>query len=491
MLKIFSSKITIGILVALVVIIGGYFIFFHHSTKYQFVTVTSGPITETVSLTGNTTPGQSVSLAFGTSGNVSNIYSALGEKVSVGQVLAEQDTNNLNAGLHQAQAQLDTQKANLASLLQGTRPEQIAIDQSTVESAQTTLLDAIQNGYVGVQDGINNKIVPFFGTQSTIQEPLILDSKYYNLLSPMTSALSSWNTELTTTTDPQKLATDTDGYLNTLIASVDSVSSDVNLQANQTVIPLSTIQTLLAQITAVRSTLSSTKTAIDTAMSSLVSASGTLTLAQAGPTADNIAGAQAQVEQATASVQSAQAELDNAEIIAPINGTITQFDAKIGQLASPNIPLISIMSDSGYEVDAGVSEIDIGKVAINDTVSMTLDAFPNETFTGTVFYIAPAETNTGGVISYLTKISFSKPDARLKSGLTANIDIETKHKDNVLILPQYAILQNDQGTFVETVANNKVVQNPVVLGIEDDKGNVEVVSGVTEGEQVLNIGLKS
>jgi multidrug efflux pump subunit AcrA (membrane-fusion protein) len=149
------------------------------------------------------------------------------------------------------------------------------------------------------------------------------------------------------------------------------------------------------------------------------------------------------------------------------------------------------MSDSGYEVDAGVSEIDIGKVAINDAVSMTLDAFPGETFTGTVFYIAPAETNTGGVISYLTKISFSKPDPRLKSGLTANIDIETKHKDNILILPQYAILQNDQGTFVETVVNNKTAQNPVVLGIEDDKGNVEVVSGVTAGEQVLNIGLKS
>ena len=43
-------------------------------------------------------------------------------------------------------------------------------------------------------------------------------------------------------------------------------------------------------------------------------------------------------------------------------------------------------------------------------------------------------------------------DARLKSGLTANIDIQTKQKDNVLILPQYAILQNDQGTFVETVS---------------------------------------
>ena len=149
------------------------------------------------------------------------------------------------------------------------------------------------------------------------------------------------------------------------------------------------------------------------------------------------------------------------------------------------------MSSGGYEVDAGVSEIDIGKISVGDKVAMTLDAFAGETFSGSVFYIAPAETNTAGVISYQTKISFDKADPRLKSGLTANINIQTKQDDNVLILPQYAILQNDQGTFVETLQNNKIIQNPVTLGIGDQEGNVEVLSGVIEGESVLNIGLKA
>jgi HlyD family secretion protein len=149
------------------------------------------------------------------------------------------------------------------------------------------------------------------------------------------------------------------------------------------------------------------------------------------------------------------------------------------------------MSDAGYEIDAGVSETDIGKILVGNKVTMKLDAFPGEIFDGSVFYIAPAETNNAGVISYQIKISFDKPDQRLKSGLTANVDIQTKNKDNVLILPQYAILQNDQGMFVETLVNNKINQNPVTLGISDQKGNAEVVSGVTEGEQVLNIGLKT
>ncbi|MCX6751720.1 MAG: efflux RND transporter periplasmic adaptor subunit, partial [Candidatus Nomurabacteria bacterium] len=197
------------------------------------------------------------------------------------------------------------------------------------------------------------------------------------------------------------------------------------------------------------------------------------------------------IAQAQANVDSIIAKIQNAKIIAPISGVITQFDAKVGQFASSSVPLVSIISSGGYEIDSGVSETDIGKILIGNKVTMTLDAFPNETFTGTVFYIAPSETNVQGVVDYQVKISFDKSDPRLKSGLTTNIDIQTKHKDNILVLPQYAILQNDQGTFVETLENNVIKQNPVTLGIADQKGNVEIISGVTLGEQVLNIGLKA
>jgi HlyD family secretion protein len=196
------------------------------------------------------------------------------------------------------------------------------------------------------------------------------------------------------------------------------------------------------------------------------------------------------VKQAQASVESALAKLENAQILAPLSGTIIQFDAKIGQLASPGTPLVSIMSGGGYEVDSGVSETDVGKLAVGNRVTMTLDAFPGELFSGSVFFIAPSETNVQGVVSYQVKIAFDTLDPRFKSGLTANISIQTKRKENALILPQYAILQNDEGTFVEIVENNKVTRHPVTLGIQDQKGDVEVVSGVTLGEQVLNIGLK-
>jgi RND family efflux transporter MFP subunit len=252
-----------------------------------------------------------------------------------------------------------------------------------------------------------------------------------------------------------------------------------------------TIQTLQSQITSARLTITDGKTSIDAAEAALATAQGTLSLAQAGATPDAIAAQQAQVEQAQASLANAEATLQNSEIVAPITGVLTQQDAKIGQLAAVGTPLVSVLGANGFEVDAGVSETDVGKLTVGDPVTMTLDAFPNETFTGSVFYIAPAETNTQGVITYLTKISFDKPDPRIKSGLTANLEIQTSSKPSVLILPEYAILQNDNGTFVEVLQGKTVKDVPVTLGIQDQNGNVEVTSGVTAGEQVLNVGLKT
>jgi RND family efflux transporter MFP subunit len=511
-LNLIRSKIVISIVILVVLILGAYFLFFHHSTKYQFVAVMSGPITESVSLTGNTTPSQSVSLSFGSSGKISSISSALGKKVSTGQILAELDMSDLVAQLHQAQADVDTEQAKLQGLQAGATPQGIAVSQAAVDQANQGLAnmygsisDTSTDAFAKAKDAVNTQLSQLFINNGTTPSLAYITSDSQSQtdaqlqLSYSNTDLTKWSLELASDDQSnsglENLLTDEISYLATIRQLLNSVSATLESSPNLSVTTLATykmnVSTALGEINLATTNLNTLSQNILAQKLTVSQAQASLALTKAGSTASDIAAQQAQVEQATASVQSAEAKLQNAEIVAPISGTVTQFDAKVGEFASPTVSLISIMSDSGYEVDGGVSEIDIGKVAVGNTVSMTLDAFPGETFAGSVFYIAPAETNTGGVISYLIKVSFSTPDSRLKSGLTANIDIQTKHKDAVLILPQYAILQNDQGTFVETVVNNKIVQNPVTLGIEDEKGNVEIVSGVTEGEQVLNIGLKS
>ena len=109
-----KSKWTLGAIALIILIVAGYFVF-HKKPAYQFVTVQNGSITESVSLTGNTIPNQSVSLTFGSSGNISRIYSALGKEVWAGQLLAELNTKDLLAQLRDAQAGLVIAEQNASS----------------------------------------------------------------------------------------------------------------------------------------------------------------------------------------------------------------------------------------------------------------------------------------------------------------------------------------------------------------------------------------
>ena len=510
--NVIQSKIAQGIAAVLVIGVGGYFLFFHHTATYTYVTVSRGSITESVSLTGNTTPAESVSLAFGSSGLISRTYSDLGNQVHAGEVLAELNTNDLVAQLHQAQANVDAQQAKLEGLQSGSRPEDIAASQAALDKAEQDLAnmyqsiaDASTDSYAKANDAVRTELDPFFSnsetnpslTYTTANSQVQSGAQIQRLASSV--VLDKWQAQLINTdqsTDNlETLLQDEISYLTTIRELLNSISQTLDASPSLNTSTLALYKTaVFASLTEVNTAAKNLNTISQTIASQKLTVSqlqAQLNLKNAGSLPTDISAQKAQVEQAQASVASASAKLQNAQILAPISGTVTQFDAKIGQLASPTTPLVSIMSSDGYEVDAGVSETDIGKVSLGDTVSMTLDAFSNETFTGSVFYIAPSETNTQGVISYLIKISFDKADPRLKSGLTANIDIETKHKDAVLILPQYAILQNDSGAFVETLENGKIKQNPVVLGIADEKGNVEVISGATENEQVINIGLKA
>jgi len=493
-----ASKWGIGIL-AIVVIGGGFAVLHRSGSAYQLIPVTQGTITETVSVTGNTTPTQSVSLGFQNTGTIARVNYNLGDQVGAGDLIAELNTGSLSAALQQAQANLAVAQANLAALTAGTRPEQLAIDQSAVTQDTDALRNAIINTYNVSDNAIHTDADQLFinpRTSSAAFSFIVSDATLANTTLQERIALEpvlvAWNTQIPSASfasdDPTAAATQAQENLTEINTFLNNAAAALTKATSLSATALSTYQ---ATIETARTNITGALTTLTSAQTTLVGAEGTLTLAQAGSTAQSIAAQQAQVAQAQAGVASAEANLQGAEIIAPINGIVTQQDAKIGQLASPGTPLVSVIGNGGFEVDAGVSETDVGKLAVGDKVSMTLDAFPNETFTGSVFYIAPAQTDTQGVISYQIKIAFDKADPRLKSGLTANVDIQTQQDTNVLILPQYAILQNDSGTFVETLVGKVATTTPVTLGIQDQQGNVEVLSGVSLGEQVINIGLKA
>jgi RND family efflux transporter MFP subunit len=194
-------------------------------------------------------------------------------------------------------------------------------------------------------------------------------------------------------------------------------------------------------------------------------------------------------------LQSAQAQADRVSIligknyiISPIAGMVTRQDAKVGQNATANIAMVSVISDQKLEMEANVPEVDIGKVSIGDDIELTVDALPGETLHGHVTFIDPAETVIDGVVNFRILAQLEQPDERLKSGLTVNMDIVSERRDDVLLLPQFAIIENNDGTFVRRPDGTEV---PVAIGIRSQDGMVEISSGLSEGDQVLNIGLKT
>ena len=212
-----------------------------------------------------------------------------------------------------------------------------------------------------------------------------------------------------------------------------------------------------------------------------------LALKRVGATPEQLAAAEADVRRAEGQIAVVQAQIEATIIRAPFAGVITRHDAKVGEIAPPNITLISLISAQRFAIDANVPEVYIGRIRIKNSVAITLDAFPGERFSGSVTAVDPAETIIDGIANFKITVGFDNEVPDIKSGLTANLAIETIKKEGVLLLPQTAVLENNQGVFVQKEENDTVRNVPITIGIRGKGGMVEVLSGVYEGEEVLRI----
>ncbi|MCK5320682.1 HlyD family efflux transporter periplasmic adaptor subunit, partial [Candidatus Parcubacteria bacterium] len=180
-------------------------------------------------------------------------------------------------------------------------------------------------------------------------------------------------------------------------------------------------------------------------------------------------------------------------IKAPINGVITKINFAIGEQPGIGSPVVFMLGDNNYEIEVLISEADIAKISRDDFASITLDAFGEDLiFLGKVDFIEPAETVIQDVIYYLLTVVFTESKEKnvfltnVKSGMTANVDIMTDKKENVLAMPVRAIVdKNGQGKFTRVLIGENVEERQITLGLRGDGGLVEVLSGVKEGEKVV------
>src|ERR1035437_9210219 len=144
-----------------------------------------------------------------------------------------------------------------------------------------------------------------------------------------------------------------------------------------------------------------------------------------------------------AALDSAKIDLDRCTIFSPVDGIVISRNVDVGQTvaASMSAPvLFQIANDlTKMQIDANVSEADIGTVEEGYPVNFTVDAFPGRTFTGKVKQIRNSPTTVQNVVTYDCVIEVSNPDLKLRPGMTANASLVTAQRSGVLKIPNAAL----------------------------------------------------
>jgi multidrug efflux pump subunit AcrA (membrane-fusion protein) len=192
----------------------------------------------------------------------------------------------------------------------------------------------------------------------------------------------------------------------------------------------------------------------------------------------------ARIDQAKADTENAGAFLSHSRILSPIDGIVTTKPADLGQMAAPGTPLLSVEDESNYRLEALVEESRIGRIHLGDTASVSIDALGQKPMPGQVSEIVPELDPSSR--SYIIKIDLRNPDSppNLRSGLFGKARFNTGTKQ-VLTVPVHSVLERGQLTFVYVVDPAKIAHMRLIQTGKRYGDRVEILSGLSEGDQVV------
>lgn len=503
-----------SVLIIIVVLFGGalwYILPREDGSSSEFVIAKRDDLVQEVNVIGRVKPARSVNLAFLESGRISFVGADVGDPVFVGEVLVQLENGDIAAQLSQAEAKVKAAQAKLDELKRGTRLEEINVQKVEVANAEVLLSEARQNlvnkiddAFTKSDDAVRNKIDQFISNPRGSSPQIdftVLDSSLENKIEvgrvSIETLLVDWSASLSllgAENDLIAFSSEAKSNLQEVKSFLESVSLVVNdLQASSNLTQ--------ATIDGYKDDVSTARTNVNTAISNLGAAlekmrekevallleKEELTLMEAGSTLLEITAQVAKVEEEEANADRFRAELAKTIIRSPLSGTVTKQDAKVGEIIAANTVIVSLSSLSQFEIEANVPEADITKVGIGDEAVFTLDAFGEDTiFNAIVSKVDPAETVIEGVSTYTVSFQFTDDGELAKSGMTADIDILTGKREDVIAIPIRAVLGRGNDRYVRILnAEGEVVERKVVVGLRGSSGDIEIVSGVEVGDKVI------
>ena len=197
----------------------------------------------------------------------------------------------------------------------------------------------------------------------------------------------------------------------------------------------------------------------------------------------------AMLEQAQAAVEAKRTRIDKKYIRAPFSGELGIRKVSLGWYLNEGDPIVSLQKLDPINLDFTLPERHLKQIANHQQISATVQAYPDQIFTGRIIAIDPAiEDNTRSV---RVRARLDNPDKRLRPGMFVEVRIDSNEAKPVLTLPDTAITYNPYGNsvfLIEKREQNLIVQSRQVVTGQTRQGRVEVVSGLKSGDQVVSAG---
>lgn len=407
-------------------------------------------------ITGTVRSGQSVDLNWQTSGTVSEVPVKVGDMVRKDQVLAVLDEKTLDQDVLNAQLDIIDAQKDYDTLLNNS--EKIASTLSTLVKAQQTLEDAQKK-----LDSMDMSRVTDVNLTIARDTAALAQQKYERALEKFEEVrYAPLESE-----GRQKALGDVGGYR--------SVRDNALAQYNW----------YLGEIDQLE--LQTREAAVELAKAELEEAEYQYKKALDGPS-------EAEKMQAQAKIDAYQKKIDSSKIIAPFSGTVTQIEAKAGDVitydassAARNIFALRIDDISTFYMDFTVSELYVNSIKEGMPVRVSFAAIPDKIYNGVVYKVSDVGTQSGWNITFSATIALTNADENIKTGMTADITLEIDRVEDAKYVPQTSVLVKDGKYYVNLKKLNGVMEEiPVRIGLISGT-SVQIISDVIAGGDEIEL----
>lgn len=542
-----SHKWRCAVVIALIAVVGyfSYGKFFPASTAVKYVSspVERGVLITSISGTGQVAASDQIDLTAKAGGDISFLKAVVGQEVKAGTLIAQIDARDALKTVRDARTSLETAQLSLEKLqhpadaLTILQAENSLLQtQESYTQAQDSLTKSYDDGFntvanafldlPTVMNGLKELLYgnAFASGQSNIDwyanQGIAYSFKDYDKImnyrsqinSSYSSALVSYNTNLdhyksatrssSTSTvesliletyDTAKVIADVvknsknyvDFVYNAMLNNQNNSGIPATITAHQSTLDGYTSKTnsQLLSLLGIKNTIANAKTTIESATRSIAEKTQSLADLKAGADEFDLRSAQLSVTQKQNSLRDAEEKLADYSARAPFDGIIAVSDLKKGDTVSSGATVVTLITKQ-KTATITLNEVDAAKVKVGQKVMLSFDAIDGLSITGAVGQVDTLGTVSQGVVSYNVKIVFDIQDDRVKSGMTASASIIIESKPDVLMVKSAAVKTQGGANFVQVLVNGAPQNKDVVVGSSNDT-MTEIVSGLTEGEEVV------